>query len=174
VLKRFGVAWELLDPQGCIRQEPALARVREKFVGGLWLPGDETGDCFKFTGEMAKLAHAAGVDFRFGTDIRRLRAQGGRIEAVDTDQGALTADAYLMALGSYSPLLLRPLGLQLPVYPVKGYSLTVPIDAPRAARVRSRSIRPCRRARSSRWCRWTWWWTTRSWSTTTARPTRST
>jgi D-amino-acid dehydrogenase len=133
VLKRFGVSWELLDPQGCIRQEPALARVRDKFVGGLWPPGDETGDCFMFTGEMAGLARAAGVDFRFGTSIRRLRAQAGRIEAVDTDQGALTADAYLLALGSYSPLLLRPLGLRLPVYPVKGYSLTVPIDAVESA-----------------------------------------
>jgi len=127
VLKRFGVSWELLDPQGCIRQEPALARVRDKFVGGLWLPGDETGDCFKFTGEMAGLARAAGVDFRFGTSIQRLRAHAGRIQAVDTDRGALTADAYLLALGSYSPLLLRPLGLRLPVYPVKGYSLTVPM-----------------------------------------------
>ena len=127
VLQRFGVGWELLDREGCIRQEPALARVKDKFVGGLLLPGDETGDCFKFTGEMARLAREAGVHFRFGTSISRLHAQGGRIATVETDQGALTADAYLLALGSYSPLLLRPLGLKLPVYPVKGYSLTVPI-----------------------------------------------
>jgi D-amino-acid dehydrogenase len=127
VLRRFGVGWDLLDREGCIRQEPALARVRDKFVGGLLLPGDETGDCFKFTGEMARLAQAAGVAFRFGTSISRLNAQGGRIASVETDQGALQADACLLALGSYSPLLLRPLGLKLPVYPVKGYSLTVPI-----------------------------------------------
>jgi D-amino-acid dehydrogenase len=101
--------------------------VKHKFVGGLLLPGDETGDCFKFTGEMARLAQAAGVAFRFGTSISRLNAQGGRIASVETDQGALQADACLLALGSYSPLLLRPLGLKLPVYPVKGYSLTVPI-----------------------------------------------
>ena len=127
VLKRFGVGWELLDRDGCIRQEPALARVKEKFVGGLLLPGDETGDCFKFTGAMAGLARGAGVEFRFGTSIARLHAQGGQIDSVETDLGPLKADAYLLALGSYSPLLLRPLGLKLPVYPVKGYSLTVPI-----------------------------------------------
>jgi D-amino-acid dehydrogenase len=131
VLRRFGVPWELLDRDGCIRQEPALARVKEKFVGGLLLPGDETGDCFKFTGEMAKLAQQAGVAFRYGTSISRLNASSGQIDSVETDKGTLTADAYLLALGSYSPLLLRPLGIRLPVYPVKGYSLTVPItDAP--------------------------------------------
>ncbi|MFC5498841.1 D-amino acid dehydrogenase [Caenimonas terrae] len=133
VLKRFGVGWELLDRDGCIRQEPALARVKDKFVGGLLLPGDETGDCFKSTSEIAKLARAAGVSFSFGTGIRQLNARGGQIDSVETDRGALQADAYLLALGSYSPLLLRPLGLKLPVYPVKGYSLTVPIaDAPTA------------------------------------------
>ena len=131
VLRRFGVPWELLDREGCIRQEPALARVKEKFVGGLLLPGDETGDCFKFTGEMARLAQQAGVAFRYSTSVTRLNASGGDIVSVDTSQGALQADAYLLALGSYSPMLLRPLGIKLPVYPVKGYSLTVPItDAP--------------------------------------------
>ena len=129
VLQRYGVPWQLLDRDGCIRQEPALARVREKFVGGLLLPGDETGDCFKFTGAIALLARANGVDFRFGTRIRGLKASGDRIAAVDTEQGVVTADAYLVALGSFSPLLLRPFGIKLPVYPVKGYSLTVPIGA---------------------------------------------
>ncbi|MDB5946412.1 MAG: D-amino acid dehydrogenase small subunit [Ramlibacter sp.] len=133
VLRRFGVQWKLLDRDGCVLQEPALARVKDKFVGGLLLPGDETGDCFKFTGALAELARAAGVRFRFGTRIRGLRAAGDRIEAVETEQGPFTADAYLVALGSYSPLLLRPLGLKLPVYPVKGYSLTVPIGAPSSA-----------------------------------------
>lgn len=127
VLRRYGVAWELLDRDGCIRQEPALARVRDKFVGGLLLPGDETGDCYKFTVALCETARALGVTFKFGTSISHLNASGGRIESVETDQGALKADAYLMALGSYSPLMLRPLGLKLPVYPVKGYSLSVPI-----------------------------------------------
>jgi D-amino-acid dehydrogenase len=134
VLKRYGVPWELLDRAGCIRQEPALARVQDKFAGGLLLPGDETGDCFKFTGALAQLATTNGVAFRFGTSIRGLRAAGDRIDAVETAQGAFTADVYLMALGSFSPLMLRPLGLHIPVYPVKGYSLSVPIgDSPQPA-----------------------------------------
>jgi D-amino-acid dehydrogenase len=133
VLKRYGVAWDRLDVDGCIRQEPALARVRDKFVGGLLLPGDETGDCFKFTNALATLAQAQGAQFRFGVHIRGLQAASGQIESVQTDQGAVQADAYVVALGSYSPLLLRPLGLKLPIYPVKGYSLTVPISDPATA-----------------------------------------
>ena len=127
VLRRFGVPFELLDRAGCIGHEPALAGVRKKFVGGLRLPGDETGDCFKFTQQLATLAAARGAEFRCGTTIRRLVAAGGRIEGVATASGAVIADAYVLALGSYSPLLARPLGLDLPVYPVKGYSITVPI-----------------------------------------------
>lgn len=138
VLKRFGVAWELLDRDGCIAVEPALARVRDKFVGGLRLPGDETGDCFKYTNALAALAAKIGVRFRYGTQIRALRRDGGTIAGVVTSQGngeageearehELTADAYVVALGSYSPLLLGPVGIHVRVYPVKGYSITVPI-----------------------------------------------
>jgi D-amino-acid dehydrogenase len=127
ILQRFGVPFETLDREGCIRHEPALARVQEKFVGGLRLPGDETGDCFKFTQALAGLAAQAGADFRFGTRIERIETEGGRVARVATVRGALTADVYVVALGSYSPLLLRPVGVRIPVHPVKGYSLTVPI-----------------------------------------------
>ncbi len=127
VLKRYGVRFELLDRAGCIRHEPALARVQQKFVGGLLLPGDETGDCFKFTQNLAALAARAGVQFRYGTGIERLESEGGHITGVLTSAGRLQADAYLLALGSYSPTLLKPLGIHIPVYPVKGYSITVPI-----------------------------------------------
>lgn len=127
ILRRFGVPCEVLDRAGCIGNEPALARVGEKFVGGLRLPGDETGDCFLFTQRLAEMAAGLGVEFRYGTRIARLAAAAGRIEGVGTSSGAVIADAYVLALGSYSPLLARPLGLKLPVYPVKGYSITVPI-----------------------------------------------
>jgi len=127
VLQRSGVPFELLDRAGCIRHEPALARVQDKFVGGLRLPGDETGDCFQFTRNLAALAAQRGVTFRYGTRIERLETSGGRLAGVVTDQGTLQADAYLLALGSYSPLLLAPIGIRIPVYPVKGYSITVPI-----------------------------------------------
>lgn len=127
ILKRYGVAYEVLDRDGCIRNEPALAHVRDKFVGGLRLPGDETGDCFKFTQNLAALAVQRGVTFRYGTRIDALKLAGKQIEGVATDAGMLKADAYLVALGSYSPLLLRSVGIRIPVYPVKGYSITVPI-----------------------------------------------
>jgi D-amino-acid dehydrogenase len=127
ILKRYGVAFELLDRAGFIRHEPALAHVQDKFVGGLLLPGDETGDCFKFTQNLAALAVKKGVQFRYGTRIQRLQFAAKQIDGVHTDAGTLKADAYLVALGSYSPLLLKSVGMRIPVYPVKGYSITVPI-----------------------------------------------
>jgi D-amino-acid dehydrogenase len=128
VLKRYGVAFELLDRQGCVLHEPALAHVKHKFVGGLRLPGDETGDCFKFTQNMAALAAQRGVEFRYGTAIERLIGNAQQLSGVLTSSGVLHADAYLVALGSYSPLLLKSVGVHLPVYPVKGYSITLPIS----------------------------------------------
>jgi D-amino-acid dehydrogenase len=133
VLRELGVSHELLDIEGCIRAEPALARVREKFVGGLRLPDDETGDCFKFTGALRELATARGVDFRYGVTIDHLHTDADCVASVVTDHGRFTADAYVVALGSYSPLLLKPIGIDLPVYPVKGYSLTIPVTEPMAA-----------------------------------------
>lgn len=127
ILQRYGVPFEVLDRAGYIRHEPALTRVQEKFVGGLRLPGDETGDCFKFTQRLAGMASDLGAVFRFGESIEGLEHQGRQLTGVRTGQGVLRADHYVVALGSYSPLLLRPLGLDIPVYPVKGYSITVPI-----------------------------------------------
>lgn len=127
VLQRYGVPYEVLDPAGCIRVEPALAHVREKFVGALRLPGDETGDCFKFTQQLAAMAEQAGVKFKYGVPIQRLLTDGRKITAVQTSEGTVHADSYVLALGSYSPLLLRDIGIRIPVYPIKGYSITVPI-----------------------------------------------
>jgi len=128
-----GIPYEVLDPEGCIRVEPALRHVRGKIVGGLLTPKDETGDCFKFTNALAAKAVELGVQFRYGTAIKGLDVQGGQARAVMTDRGRVDADAIVVALGSYSPLLLKSLGISLSVYPVKGYSLTIPItDASRA------------------------------------------
>jgi D-amino-acid dehydrogenase len=135
VLEELGVPYELLDRAGCAAQEPGLAAVSEKFVGGLKLPGDETGDARLFTQRLAKLAEQAGVTFRFDTHIRALHTEAGRIAGVQTDQGSITADSYIMALGSYSPLLLKKIGIRLHVYPVKGYSITVPVTEEKIAPV---------------------------------------
>ena len=135
VLDAFGVPYEVLDPAGCIAAEPALGLVPGRFVGGLRLPGDETGDAHLFTQRLAGLAAAAGVTFRHGVTIRALRAEAGRVSGVVTDRGEVAADAYVVALGSYSPALLRPIGVSVPVYPVKGYSLTLPVTEKAAAPV---------------------------------------
>ena len=127
ILKSFDVPFQLLDRAGYLQYEPALALVKEKFVGALRLPGDETGDCFKFTQNLAKMAQALGVEFRFDTTIKGIERSGQKISGIRTDAGTLTADHYVLALGSYSPQLLKPLGIDIPVYPVKGYSITAPI-----------------------------------------------
>jgi D-amino-acid dehydrogenase len=133
ILDQYGVPYEVLDRAGYLRHEPALAGVQDKFVGALRLPGDETGDCLLFTRRLAAMAEALGVRFRFGTTITGLRSDGRRVTGVDTDQGLLEADEVVLALGSHSPRWLRPLGIDIPVYPVKGFSITVPIADAAAA-----------------------------------------
>jgi D-amino-acid dehydrogenase len=127
VLRTAGMPFEILDRQGAIAAEPGLAFAREPFVGALRLAEDETGDCFKFTTSLAGLAAARGVQFQFGAVIQAIEADGRQVTAIRTNRGTVTADAYVVALGSYSPELLRPLGMRLPVYPVKGYSLTAAV-----------------------------------------------
>jgi D-amino-acid dehydrogenase len=132
-LDRFGLRYRVLDRDGCLAQEPALRPVADKLAGGVHYPDDESGDCRAFTERLAALARQRGVQLAANTRIRALIAEGDRLARVDTDRGEFRADAFVLACGSYSPLLARPLGLKLPVYPVKGYSLTVPIDNPEAA-----------------------------------------
>jgi len=127
VLKELGVPFEVLDRDGCADREPALQYVKDKLVGGLRLPGDETGDCFKFTQSLAAKCEEAGVKFLYNTDIEGLITDKGDITGVKTSAGILTGDRYLVCLGSYSPLLLKQIEMRLPIYPVKGYSLTLPI-----------------------------------------------
>jgi D-amino-acid dehydrogenase len=128
VLRADGVPFEVLDRAGCIAAEPGLAGSADRIAGGLRLPGDETGDCFKFTNRLAEMAEAAGVTFRWGVSIEALEAEGGRISAVRTDKGRMTADRYVLAMGPHSPKLVKHLGLNLPIYPLKGYSLTIDIE----------------------------------------------
>jgi D-amino-acid dehydrogenase len=133
VLKQYGVPFEVLDREGFCRVEPALRLTQHKFVGALRLPGDETGDCFKFTNRLTEMAQALGVGFRFGSTVLGFDTDGARIGGVRTTGGALQADRYVLALGSYSPPMLKTIGIRIPVYPVKGYSITVPITDPAGA-----------------------------------------
>ncbi|MET0549792.1 MAG: D-amino acid dehydrogenase [Xanthomonas sp.] len=127
VLREYGVPYELLDRAGIARVEPALASAPASLVGALRLPNDQTGDCRLFTQRLAAMAAAAGVQFRQGETIEALLADGDRIDGVRIGGRLERADRYVVALGSYSPGLLAPLGIRLPVYPLKGYSLTLPI-----------------------------------------------
>ncbi|AHE49756.1 D-amino acid dehydrogenase small subunit [Aeromonas hydrophila 4AK4] len=135
VLEEYGVPYQSLDADGCEEVEPALARVRGKIVGGLRLPGDETGDCFRFTQALADEARRLGVNVVFNCAIDEVELAQGRAVAVRAGEQRFKADAIVCALGSYGTGFLRPLGIELPVYPVKGYSLTLPMtDAAGAPR----------------------------------------
>ena len=128
VLKQYGVPHELLDRSGIVAVEPALAGVVDQFAGALRLPQDQTGDCALFTRRLAERAQAAGVEFRFKATVEELAWSGERVAGVRIDGKLARADKFVLALGSWTPRLLEPLGIRLPVYPLKGYSLTVPIS----------------------------------------------
>lgn len=137
LLRGFGMRAEVLDAGGCVAVEPALAHCRDTLAGGLYAPDDESGDAWKFTQRLAALCAEHGVAFRFDARIEALLTKGGRVTAADILDAAggreqVPGDAFVVALGSHSPLLLRPLGEELPIYPVKGYSVTLPLapDAP--------------------------------------------
>ncbi len=128
VLTECGVPFSQLTTEECFQYEPALENVKEKIVGGLHLPGDETGDCYKFTTALAKECEKLGVTFMMNTNINHLNHNNGKIISVSTDKGDFIADNFLVALGSYSTQLLKSIDIQIPVYPIKGYSLTLPIE----------------------------------------------
>ena len=127
-LSRLGCEEKVLDQAACFALEPALQDTGANIVGGVHAPDDETGDAHIFTRELARIVAERGVQFRYGVAIERIEAEGGRIARVVTSAGALTADAYVVALGSYSQLLLRPLGINTHIFPTKGYSITVPTN----------------------------------------------
>ena len=124
VLEETGVPYELLSREQLISAEPGLAR--NKLVGGLRLPNDETGDCQLFTTRLTAMAEQLGVKFRYGMDITGLVSEGEQIKGVQCGPELVTADSYVVAMGAYSTALLKQL-VQIPVYPLKGYSITVPI-----------------------------------------------
>ncbi|MBB5545016.1 D-amino acid dehydrogenase small subunit [Paraburkholderia fungorum] len=134
VLQDANVPYELLSPAELAQAEPALAAVSHKLTGGLRLPGDETGDCQMFTTRLAALAEELGVEFRYNTPIDALAVAGGRIAGVQCGAELVRADSFVVALGSYSTKFLSGL-VKIPVYPLKGYSITAPIVNEAAAPV---------------------------------------
>jgi D-amino-acid dehydrogenase len=127
VLAEYGVPYEVLDRAGCIAAEPGLGKSTAPIAGGLRLPGDETGDCHIFTNRLAEMAVELGVVFRYGVTVKAIQSEDGKVSGVETDAGVVRGDAYVLAMGSYTPHLSRKLGIDLPIYPVKGYSITAKI-----------------------------------------------
>jgi D-amino-acid dehydrogenase len=135
VMRDQGCDVEMVSASRCVEIEPALRNVA--VVGGSWSPSDESGDAYKFTQRLAALAAKRGVRFRAGRILALGTKAGGvsgiRLSRPDGREEVLRADAYLVCLGSYSPLLLRPLGIDLAIYPLKGYSVTLPLADPAKA-----------------------------------------
>lgn len=127
LLEESGTKYQLMNPAQCLVQEPGLANMQGNLVGGLYLPDDETGDCQLFCQQLQQMAEQAGVTFLFNTTVDKLNSENNQVVSVETSQGTIHADSYVIALGSYSKHLLAPLGIDIPVYPVKGYSLTLPV-----------------------------------------------
>ena len=137
-LNALGIAARACSADECLAIEPALATLRPSLAGGLYAPDDESGDACRFTQGLAERAAAAGVRFHFDTTISEIKATAGRIDGITVHDpagrtGMLTASAYVVCLGSYGRQLVAPLGEHLPIYPVKGYSMTVPVIDPQRA-----------------------------------------
>ncbi len=138
LVRRYGIARDVKTADECIAIEPALRDRRDWIAGGTYTASDETGDARKFTQELAGLAGRRGVTFRYSVNIESLAQAGDTLAGVRTvdaegTKTMLSADAYVICLGSYTPLLLAPLGVPALVYPAKGYSATIPIVKPEAA-----------------------------------------
>ena len=128
--QRLGLVRKRLTAAEVLELEPSLAAMGPALLGGIHTPDDESGDALKFTQALAAKAAGLGVTFRYGCKIHHLEWDKGRISGVATDQGRLKADVYVLAAGSWSPFLARQVGLNLPVYPAKGYSATIPVIDP--------------------------------------------
>jgi D-amino-acid dehydrogenase len=128
ILRDEGVEVRAVSPEEAAAIDPVYEPVRDRFAGALYAPGDESGDARLFTRNLAAWLGERGVAFRMGEAIRRIATEAGRVAAVHTDKGEVGADAFVLSLGCYSAPVGRTIGLDLPVYPIKGYSVTLPIE----------------------------------------------
>ena len=126
--RELGLAYELLTREQCVALEPSLVGAANRFLGGLHVAADRSGDCHEFAKGLAEHARKLGVDFRFNTAIQGIETNSGAATAVLTDKGRILGDRFLLALGPHSGVMARSLGWRLPVNPVKGYSATIDID----------------------------------------------
>ena len=136
ILERNNLIYELLDADGCIKAEPGLKHIKNKLSGGIRFKSDFTGNCYLFSNQIYQKCIDMGVKFEFNTEIESILIKNKAVSSVVTKQGDFTADCYSVSLGSYSAKILSQIGIQTPIYPVKGYSITLPVkndlDAPQS------------------------------------------
>jgi D-amino-acid dehydrogenase len=134
-MRSLGAEQEALDPRQCVEIEPALEWMAPRMAGAIYTPSEDAGDCYKFCNELKRIMTTGPnpVTYRFGVEIQRLLPSHGRLMGAETSQGVFEGDAYVLALGTNAPYLLKPLGIRVPVYPLKGYSLSLAIADDRGA-----------------------------------------
>ena len=127
--RTLGAEQVALESHECVEIEPALESMSARIVGAIYTPSEDAGDCYKFCNELTRIMTGGEnpVKYRFGVEIERLLPWRGRLMGVETNQGVFEADAYVLALGTNAPYLTKPLGIRIPVYPLKGYSLSLPV-----------------------------------------------
>lgn len=130
---KYGCEYTILSPRECLEKEPSLARLEKELIGGIFHAQDESGDIHRFTQGLA--AQLRNTKFIYNTEVQSLVKENDKIIAVQTNDGVMSADAFVVALGSYSPKILNPLGIKTHIYPMKGYSVSVPINGKRAPHV---------------------------------------
>ena len=127
LLESDGQVIKVLDRNGVLALEPSLASAKSEIVGGIYCPTDETGDCAKFTRALAAKIVERGGAIHTDTTIAQIENSGDKISRITTDKGDFKGDVYVLALGSHSPIFARKIGIRLPIYPIKGYALTIPV-----------------------------------------------
>lgn len=136
ILDKFNINSQLLSAEECVKIEPGLQYVKNKLAGGIQFMDDFTGNCYLFSTEVYKKCVEMGVNFEFNTEIKSLQISNDKIASVLMDRGEIKADCYSVSLGSYSTKILSKIGIEIPIYPVKGYSITLPVlsneDAPQS------------------------------------------
>jgi len=136
ILEKFNIKTELLDSEGCVKVEPGLKYIKNQLAGGIQFMDDFTGNCYLFSNEVYKKCVEMGVNFEFNTEIKSIETNNNEISSVLTSKTQFKADCYSVSLGSYSTKILSQIGIQTPIYPVKGYSITLPVltdeDAPQS------------------------------------------
>ena len=136
ILDKFNINSKLFSAEECVKIEPGLQYVKNKLAGGIQFMDDFTGNCYLFSTEVYKKCVEMGVNFEFNTEIKSLQISNDKIASVSTDSGEIKADCYSVSLGSYSTKILSKIGIEIPIYPVKGYSITLPVlsneDAPQS------------------------------------------